>query len=58
MWKTFRAVFWAFLGVRSSKGYENDQQQLKMSQVIMVGIFCALMFVVGLFFLVRLLTAK
>jgi hypothetical protein len=58
MWKTFRAVLWAFLGIRSSKGYEHDQQKLKMSQVIMVGVACALIFVVSLFFLVRMLTAK
>lgn len=58
MWKTLKAVLWGFLGIRSRKGYEEDQQQLKVQHVIAVGIFCALVFVVGLFFLVRMLTAK
>ena len=58
MWATIKAVLWGFLGIRSSKGYENDQKKLKIHNVIAVGIFCALIFVVGLFFLVRMLTAK
>ncbi len=58
MWNTFKAVLWGFLGIRSSKGYENDQQKLKVQYVIAVGVFCALVFVVSLFFLVRMLTAK
>ena len=58
MWVTFKAVLWGFLGIRSNKGYENDQKKLKIHHVIAVGIFCALTFVVSLFFLVRMLTAK
>ena len=58
MWKTVRAVLWAFLGIRSSKGYEHDQQKLRISHVIITGIACTLVFVIGLFFLVRMLTAK
>ncbi len=58
MWNTFKAVLWGFLGIRSSKGYENDQQKLKVQYVIAVGVFCALVFVVSLFFLVRMLTVK
>ena len=58
MWNTVKAVLWGFLGIRSNKGYESDQQKLKVQQVIAVGIFCALVFVVSLFFLVRVLTAK
>ncbi|MEO8102236.1 MAG: DUF2970 domain-containing protein [Betaproteobacteria bacterium] len=58
MWNTIKAVLWGFLGIRSSKGYEKDQKQLKIQHVIAVGLICALIFVVSLFFLVRMLTAK
>jgi hypothetical protein len=58
MWGTFKAVLWGLLGIRSNKGYENDQKQLKVQHVIAVGVFCVLVFVVSLFFLVRMLTAK
>lgn len=58
MWDTLKAVMWGFLGIRSSKGYENDQKKLKIHHVIAAGFFCALIFVVSLFFLVRMLTTK
>ena len=58
MWNTVKAVLWGFLGIRSNKGYENDQQKLKIHHVIAVGVACALIFVIGLFFLVRMLTTK
>ena len=58
MWNTFKAVLWGFLGIRSSKGYENDQQKLKLQHVVAVGIVCALAVVMILFLLVRMLTAR
>jgi hypothetical protein len=58
MWKTFIAVLWAFLGIRSRKGYDHDRGELKVSQVIVVGIFCALMLVGGLVVLVTVITGK
>ena len=58
MWNTFKAVLWGFLGIRSSKGYENDQQKLKLQHVVAVGIACALAVVMILFLLVRMLTAR
>lgn len=58
MWNTIKAVLWGFLGIRSNKGYEDDQQKLKLQHVVAVGVACALLFVVGLFFLVRMLTTK
>ena len=58
MWDTLRAVLWGFLGIRSSKGYENDQKKLKVHHVIAAGIVCTLIFVVSLFFLVRMLASK
>lgn len=58
MWDTFKAVLWGFLGIRSSQGYELDRKRLKVHHVIVAGIVCALVFVMGLLFLVRMLTAK
>ncbi len=58
MWNTVKAVLWGFLGIRSSGGYETDQKKLKIHHVIVVGVICALMFVMGLILLVRMLTAK
>jgi hypothetical protein len=58
MWDTFKAVLWGFLGIRSKQGYEDDQKKLKVQHVIAAGVFCALIFVVSLFFLVRMLTTK
>jgi hypothetical protein len=58
MWGTIKAVLWGFLGIRSSEGYEKDQQKLKLQHVVAVGLVCALVFVICLFFLVRMLTAK
>ena len=58
MWNTIKAVLWGFLGIRSNKGYEDDQQKLKLQHVIAVGVACALLFIVGLYFLVRMLTTK
>ena len=58
MWDTIKAVLWGLLGIRSNKGYENDQQKLRMPRVIAVGVVCVLVFVVGLIFFVRMLTAR
>ena len=58
MWNTLKAVLWGLLGIRSNKGYENDQQKLKLQHVIAVGVFCVLALVVSLFFFVRILTAR
>ena len=58
MWNTLNAVLWGLLGIRSSRGYEHDQQKLKVQHVIVVGVFCVLVLVVSLFFFVRILTAR
>ena len=58
MWDTIKAVLWGLLGIRSNKGYENDQQKLRMPHVIVVGVVCVLVFVAGLIFFVRMLTAR
>jgi Protein of unknown function (DUF2970) len=58
MWDTFKAVLWAFLGIRSNQGYEEDRKKLKLQHVIAAGIVCALGFVLTLFVLVKYITAK
>jgi hypothetical protein len=58
MWITFKAVFWSFLGIRSSKGYDDDRKKLKIQHVIFAGVICALLLVGTLFTLVKFITAK
>lgn len=58
MWDTLKAVLWAFLGIRSSKGYDEDRRKLKLQHVIAAGIICALLFVLILVTVVKFITAK
>jgi uncharacterized membrane protein len=57
-WNIFKAVLWAFLGVRSSRGYEEDRSKLKIQHVVFVDVVCALIFVATLFMSVKFITAK
>ena len=52
----FRAVFWSFFGVRKRSAYEADTQKLKPQHVIAAGLVSALVFVLLLFFIVKLVT--
>jgi hypothetical protein len=58
MWATFKAVLWGFLGIRSSKGYDEDRKKLNVKHVIIVGIVCAAGFVLTLLMLVKFITTK
>jgi hypothetical protein len=58
MWETVKAVLWAFLGIRSQRGYDEDRKKLKVQHVIVVGIVCALIFVIALTVLVKVITSK
>jgi hypothetical protein len=58
VWRTIRAVLWAFLGIRSSKGYDDDRSKLKVQHVIAAGLLCAVGFVILLIVLVKLVTAR
>ena len=53
-----RAVFWSFIGIRKSAGYEDDVAKISPRQAIVAGIFGAAVFVAGLVILVGFLTAK
>ena len=54
--QAFGAVFWSFLGVRKGAHYDEDARNLKPHQVIIVGLVCALVFVLVLFGIVQLVT--
>ena len=54
--QAFGAVFWSFLGIRKGRDYDQDARNLKPHQVIVVGLVCALIFVLVLFGIVRLVT--
>jgi hypothetical protein len=58
VWSAFKAVFWSFFGVRKHAEYEADQKRLTVKQVIFAGVVSALVFVIGLYLLVRLIVAK
>jgi hypothetical protein len=58
MFGAIKAVLWGFLGIRRQVDYDVDQKKLKVGQVILAGVFCALVFVVGLLLLVRYIVAK
>jgi len=50
---TMRAVAWSFLGIRKSKGYEEDVSQLNPVHVIIAGVIGAVLFVLALVVLVK-----
>jgi hypothetical protein len=51
-----KAVLWGFLGVRRKAAYEKDTQTLKPQHVIAAGLIAAVVFVLGLFGIVKLVT--
>ena len=51
--QTFKAVAWAFLGIRGRGAHEADIANLNPVHLIIVGIVCAAVFVTSLLFVVR-----
>lgn len=51
--QTFKAVAWAFLGIRGRGAHEADIANLNPVHLIIVGIVCAAVFVTTLLFIVR-----
>lgn len=43
--RAVQAVFWSFFGVRKKSDYEQDTQHLTPTQVIVVGVMSAVLFV-------------
>lgn len=52
-WATLSAVLWAFLGVRRKSDYQQDIERLNPLHLMAIGIVMALVFVLGLIFLVN-----
>ena len=51
--QTFKAVAWAFLGIRGRGAHEADIANLNPVHLIIVAILCAAVFVTSLLFIVR-----
>ncbi len=51
--QTFKAVAWAFFGVRKASEYEKDVNQLNPVHVIVAGVCAAAVFVLALVVLVK-----
>lgn len=56
--QTLKAVAWSFFGVRKSKDYAQDVAKINPVHVIVAGLMAAVIFVVGLVFLVRFIVAS
>ena len=57
LWRTVKAVAWAFLGIRKSSEYRQDLTELKPVHIIVVGISSALVFVLILVWFVNWVVA-
>jgi Protein of unknown function (DUF2970) len=57
-WRSFSAVAWSFFGVRKNAEYQKDVAQLNPLHVIIAGIVAAVVFVVGLWALVKWVVAS
>ena len=57
-WQTMAAVAWSFFGVRKSTDYAKDVARINPVHVIIAGALAALVFVLGLVWLVRWIVAS
>jgi hypothetical protein len=53
-----KLVVWAFLGIRSNSGYQQDLARVNPLHVVLVGVVAALLLVVSLMILVNWVVAK
>jgi hypothetical protein len=56
--QTLKAVAWSFFGVRKSADYAQDVAKINPVHVVVAGVLAALIFVVGLIFLVNWVIAS
>ena len=56
--RTVQAVLWSFIGLRKNSEGQEDMAKLNPFHVIVVGIFLALIFVLGLIALVNWVVAQ
>lgn len=57
LWRTFKAVAWAFLGVRQESEYQQDIARLTPLHIIAVGFVAVLLLIGVLLVLVKLAVA-
>ncbi len=55
--RSFKTVAWSFIGIRKGSEHVIDMQQIKPVQVIIVGLFLAFLFVVGLIVVINLVVS-
>jgi polyferredoxin len=53
-----KLVVWAFLGIRSNSGYQQDLARVNPLHVVLVGVVAALLLVISLMVLVNWVVAK
>ena len=51
--QTVKAVLWGFLGVRKSRGHQEDIEKLNPVHLIIIAIIATIIFVVGLVMIAR-----
>jgi len=55
---TAKSVLWAMLGVRRSKGYDEDVSKIKPRQAIVSGIIAVFLFIMTLYFVVSIVIGQ
>lgn len=53
LWRSLTAVLWSFLGIRKRGALDEDAQQLNPVVVILTGLACAVLLVLGLLWFAR-----
>lgn len=54
MLRSFKVVAWSFIGIRKQSEFHTDASSVKPVHVIIVGVFLALLFVLGLITVINL----
>ena len=54
MLRSFKVVAWSFIGIRKQSEFHADANSVKPIHVIVVGLFLALLFVLGLITVINL----
>lgn len=56
--RAFKAVFWAFFGIRRGEASQDDLASLKLWQIVTAGVIGAVLFVTVIVTLVRFITSQ
>jgi len=55
---TAKSVLWAMLGVRRSKGYDEDVRKITPKQAIVAGLIAVFLFIMTLYFVVSIVMGQ